>query len=377
MNPSGLVRLVRPGTPVVVLLVVAAYAMYELSAHDYLTGWSGLRWAADSVDYHAYYAAAGLDQGLAGVGYNLFGPLMLLYLTDGDPRAIFVLNIAVFLAGWAIAVNALPLRSLAFAALLAINPMIVVSLLAVNKEIIAFAATTMYAAWLFRKNRLYLLGALAFAFFVRWQFVLVLLVFEALRSPVNPFRERRLLTLTLVLAGLSAVYPFLDPYLGTVIAEEVRRRQAETSFGLLELANEIQRNFGYFLVAVPKILANWFGNMARVARLVYDLPGFDLHDLYNTFVIPLYQLAMCVVVGLLLVTRRFRLSDDLVYFGLFYSIVFALSMFIQYRYFLPVYLVFAMQLSLARDGEPRTFSGIDATEGGSHRPDDPRHTSIA
>lgn len=347
-------RLVRPGTPIVLLLVVAAYVVYEVSAHDYLTGWSNLRWAADSVAYQDYYTVAGLDQGLAGLSYNYFGPLVLLHLSGGDLRAILALNVFVFLTGWVIAGHALPLRSVAFAALLALNPMIFVSLLAVNKEIIAFAATMMYAAWLFKRNYAYLFGALACVFLVRWQFVLVLLAFEAMRSPLNPLRERRALTLILALAGLSAVYPFLDPYLGTVITEEVRQQQAATSFGLLELANEVQRNFGYFLVAIPKVLANWFGNMARVVRLAYDLPSFDLYDLYNTFVIPLYQLAMFVVVGLLLLTRRFRLSNDLVYFGIFYSIVFALSMFIQYRYFLPVYLVYALQLALGpdRDSQP-------------------------
>ncbi len=329
----------------IALYTGSAALVFFFFAEPYLTGNSDVRWAADSLDYILYYRNAGLDQSLIKLGQNLFGPLAILWLTDGDSYLVLGVNLLLYLLAWFVIVNNIAVnRSTLFFALSA-NPMLFVSLLAVNKEIVSFLVVALYAAYLSRRSAYFLVATLVAAVFVRWQHVLIILLFEIARISVAPVNSRRWVAAVLLIFGLTMIYPTLDAQLGGVTTEEVDEQQADTTFGLLEVANNIQRNYGYFVVVVPKVLSNWFGNLPRAVSAYLQLGDHDIKDVYNTFTITGHQLAMLGIFICLLWKKRFSLANDLNFFCIFYSVVYSLGVFIQYRYYFPVYLVFAIVLA--------------------------------
>jgi hypothetical protein len=327
------------------IFITSAIACFVIWVLPYLNGDSEVRWGADSLDYILYYETSGVDQTLIQLGQNLFGPIWILWLVNGSHVGVFALNVAMFLIGWFLVTNVLNVNRLVFFCLLAINPMLFASILTINKEIISFLVIAFYSVYLAKKGYLWLTLALLAAFFVRWQYVFIILLFELVRSPLNPFAHKRLHFLLLFVFLISLVYPSFDAQLGGVTTEMVDEQQASTSFGLLEVANNIQKSYAYFMVVIPKILSNWFGNLPRVANLFFNIDQFDVSDIYNTFVITGHQAAMTIVFMLIVIKRRFALSNDLIFFSLIYSIVYSLGMFIQYRYYFPVYIAFCIVLS--------------------------------
>ena len=114
--------------------------------------------------------------------------------------------------------------------------------------------------------------------------------------------------------------------------------------GLLAILNSLQRNFGFALAVIPKIALNWFGNLGRVWDVVEPGPDFDPSVLYNYALIG-HQLCMAGLTAYLVLRGRFRLSRALISLSILYSILFSLSLIIQYRYFFPVYGLFCLEAS--------------------------------
>jgi hypothetical protein len=353
MTSLAELRVPRGGL-LLLLLSLAAAAVFFVSGEAYLRGEGDLRWGADSLDYLEYYRLYELDswknflnpdQPLIQMGHNLLGPMVILALTRADARAVLALNIFLLLVSYIVIARTAPVRRLQFAFLLALNPLLFMSLLAVNKEILGLLASAFYAARLATRKRRWLLAAMPLALLVRWEHLVTILLFELAQSRLNPIARRRGMTILALLVAISLIYPFLHSQLGQLTTEIVEERQAATSFGLLGAANDVQRHFGYALVFVPKLLANWFGNLYRVAQVAFAPDRTDLADPYSTFGIIGHQIAMVAVVGGLLLRRRFRLSSDYIYFAVFYSLFYSTSMFIQYRYFYPIYPLLAIELS--------------------------------
>lgn len=329
----------------VCFFIILAVLVFIFFARPYLDGESDVRWAADSLDYIYYYQYAGLEQTLIQLGQNLFGPLAILQIVEGNHLSVLCINIAIYLTAWFVIVKNVEVNKLILFFALALNPMLFVSMLAVNKEIISFLVISLYAAYLSQDRFHWLILALVAAIFVRWQNVFIILIFELIRSPLNPLRTRRLAFLFLFVIAISIIYPSFDAQLGGVTTEMVDEQQASTTFGLLEVANNIQRNYGYFIVVIPKVFSNWFGNLPRVGNLFINLGEFDVYDIYNTFVITGHQAAMTIIFLILIFKKRLQLSNDLVFFSIIYSVVYSLGMFIQYRYYFPVYIAFCIVLS--------------------------------
>lgn len=347
---------VRTTTVLVFLYISVSALVFKHYALPYLVGNNDTRWAADSLDFIEYFNFGGLDQQLIQLGQNLFGPLVLLWIANGDNSAIFLLNILIFISAWFVIVNSINIdRNVLFFALV-LNPLLFFSLLAVNKEIIAFLVVALYAAYVCKGGKYYLFLALLGALFVRWQNVLIIVLFELARFSTHALGMRRRTFLFLVILVLSLVYPSLHSSLGSVTTEIVDERQAETSFGLLDAANSIQANYGYFAVLIPKALANWFGNLPRAFGAYLNPWAYDLTDPYSTFGITGHQLAMVGIFTLLMYRKRISLDNDLVFFAIFYTIIYSLGAFVQYRYYFPVYLIFA--IVLAQKGANRPYARI-------------------
>lgn len=333
---------IRASTVFIFLYLSINALVFKYQALPYLEGNNETRWAADSLDYIDYFNYGGLDQQLIQLGQNLFGPLVLLWVANGDSSVIYLANVLIFLTAWVVIVKHVDIDRKVLFLTLALNPLLFFSILAVNKEVVSFLVIALYAVYIFKGKINYLLLALIVALFVRWQNILILFLFEFARFSTYAFRIRRITFLFLVVLTLSFIYPFLHASIGGVTTEMVDERQSETSFGLLEVANGIQANYGYFAVLIPKVFANWFGNLPRAFGAYLTPWAYDLTDPYSTFGITGHQLAMLGIFGFLVYRKKFLLNNDLVFFAIFYTIVYSLGAFVQYRYYFPVYLIFCI-----------------------------------
>lgn len=278
------------------------------------------------------------------LSFNYFGPVLLLLLTDYNHGLIFLFNVLVFGASVIALARHYDFNRFWFALLVIINPITLLSLTTVNKEVLGFAGILYLLVYL-RSGRLgHLALAVLLAAMTRWQqvaFILILLPYlRFLRL------DRRLFTWGPVLALMiaSLLYPFVGrvfDFTGDTNATNIRNQFAQAG-GLVPLLNRLQENFLYWVAFIPKALLNYVGNFPRVTR-VFD-PN-DTADFYNRMLVG-HQLAMLVVLVALLWRRTFRAARMETQIILIYSIFYCISLAISYRYFYPIYPVFLLLLTL-------------------------------
>ena len=338
---------------VIALVLLGCVFLYVVGI-DALEGRSDFVFFADSETYHdaARGDLAGFD-GIAdsiAVSANYLGPLLVLKLALQNYYAVLFINAGLFFASVASIARSLKLDPLRFALLLLMNPLMVSSLLSVNKEIISLVFLALLLHALARRAWLALLAAMAVSLLVRWQLLVFVLALYAMISPVNPLRRHRMLTLGLLLAGLSALYVQLASVFEPIRAVlDVSAAEYEGS-GLQEALQGYQDIGLYWLVFPLKSASLLFAAGLHFERLLAPA------DLYNDIWQPLHSLMTLVLFIALLKTRRMRLANDLVYLSVIYLAVFAMSPIYAPRYFLPVYFLWAAALA-PRYGSVVLFPG--------------------
>lgn len=340
--------------------VAAALVLFVLVVRPSLEGTLPLRMVADSGVYLALVTALGADPGrLISIGANYLGPFLILRLTNSDHLMVALVNCGVFLLSYRAVVRNFDLDRRKFVALLCLNPMLGISLLSVNKEILAFACAAFMACFLVSARRWHLAAALIFSVLARWQMTLVIVILVLARSRLNPFARYRAVTLAILVGLVSVLYP---PVLRLVLAPALEGQFIASQFastaGLTGLLASIQDHYGFFLVLIPKLLLSYFGNLLRLFDFVVRPDTIDYSDVYNNIVVLGHQLCMALVFFLALRKRKFTLTSENVYFLAVYSIVFAISVLISYRYFFPLYLLVCIDLCRRRADAQTEFEVV-------------------
>jgi hypothetical protein len=361
---------VRKSNLALVAYLGLAFVVFALLVRPSLEGASGLRVTADSQMYVELMTALLTNPAqLISVAGNYLGPFLILRLAGSDPVTVALLNCGLFLLSYRVMVRTFDLDRRRFVALLCVNPMVVISLLSVNKEILAFASAAFAAGALASGRRWQMAAALALSILARWQMTLVLLVLLLVRSRLNPFVRHRGVTLALAVALVSVLYPaVLRPVLAPALETHFTATQSASTAGLTELFAAVQDHYGYFLVLVPKLIFSYFGNVFRMLDYVVRPDRLDYADVYNNVVVLGHQLCMVYVCFLALRKRRLTLASENVYFAAVYSVVFGISVLISYRYFFPVYLLLCIELCRRAAGRgpgaaPRTPSPSASGDG--------------
>jgi Glycosyl transferase family 2 len=319
-------------------------------------------WADTTV--YLEYARSEVDTDLLSLHGNYVGPVLLIRALEFNNLAVVFVNSALLLVCFAYTTRRLPVRPGLFAFCLAINPMTFASLLALNKEIVALAGMLVFACYLRDRRPAAFIVAVALSLFARWHQALLMVMFAALSWRGFPWRRRAAFWgIAAVLIGVTIVSPLIsfDVFgVSTTLAA-----QQERAGGLLRQLNDLQRSFGYVLVVFPKVVINWFGNLARVHDVFDPGPDFDPLNLYNYAVVG-HQVSMLALFLFILAKGRFRLRYPLVGFAVFYSVAFAANLLIQYRYFYPVYGLFCL-VAAARAGPANEGSRPAGGEAGDLR----------
>jgi hypothetical protein len=328
------------------LLLAGVFFFFAINDTYYINNES-FSLGADSSTY--YNAAINWDFGITpafALNYNYLGPLLVLLVAEMNNLKVFCINSALLLIAYFCLVHTFKLNRKKFIILLIINPMLIASLLLVNKEILGLFSIAMFLCFLETKSWKFLIGALVFAFLTRWQEALVIIVFLILVSPVNIFRKNRAFTIILLVSAITLVYPyFLSPILGGVVDDATIERQTQSAFGFATILNSLQDNYLFFVALIPKILANLFGNVFRFFGYILNPNSINFYDLYNSFVVLGHQIAMFLLTIMMFTKRSITLKSDEIYFSLIYLILFSISLMVQYRYIFPLYILFCVVLA--------------------------------
>jgi hypothetical protein len=343
---SGISKIKKYKIYVGVYLLWALCIFFIFIGDDYFTNYS-YRFDADAVGYVEILDRFESYWTLFGLTHNSLGPILILLLSGNNNLIVFFINISLLLTLISVVIRTYGdnLRKVNFTLLLLLNPLLLGSLLTVNKEILGLTSLAMLANHVETKSKFSLIFSLVLSFITRWQMFFVVVLFYILKSKINPLKNKRLAVVITLCIALSLALPSL-----TFIAADIYsiNQQSEKVFGVLELLMRLQNSYLYFLAVVPKILSNLFGNIFRVFTFILNPESIDINDIYNNVFILGHQLVMFLLTAYIFIRKKFTLSLDIAFFAAIYLIIYSTSPSIQYRYMFPLYIIFCIMFSLRR-----------------------------
>jgi hypothetical protein len=230
-----------------------------------------------------------------------------------------------------------------FLGLLALNATTTISLISVNKEIVDLLAVSIFIYAIRRRHISLLLLALLLASLNRFEVSLAMLVFLFVTSKLNPWRQKRALTLGALIIGISVTLPLLASESLNVHIEDASGGHAVVWLDYLEM------HYLYGLAVIPKIAENLFAEIIDIQKFHAYL---EFSDIANTYILFFNNLATAIVLGILVRKRAFVLKNDLIYFAAIGWIVMAIALVIQPRYFYFAYVLLCLQATQMRTGGP-------------------------
>jgi hypothetical protein len=329
---------------IIVLTVCGSLVAFVLVVNPSLKDENNYRIGADSK---FYLWGAGLVRdnpsgsnydappSLVAVGSNLLGPILIATVFRDNFSILcfnyFVLFCAIYCVRLTRCVDCAVLSIL-----LLVNPLILVSVLTLNKEILAVAASMLLYCYLDRrrKSRLLLAMLLTISLLARWEHLLLVLIFLVITSQKSRFNQHRGMALIAIILLITVCYPFISGFINLSFGSEPL--EGSTIVKLTDL----QAHFLYLVVAIPKLLMNLYGGMVGFLRNAED--GTDI---YNVFVVPWGCLVNAVVTMWFLLKRRGGLSRDMLFFAAIYGVILSASPFVQTRYFIPIYVILCVEIA--------------------------------
>jgi hypothetical protein len=231
-----------------------------------------------------------------------------------------------------------------FVGLLLLNATTTISLLSVNKEIVDLLAVSIFFFARRRHRNGVLLLALMLALFNRFEVCIVMLLFLLAESKLNPWRQRRVVTIAVLIAALSVMLPlFVSESLNEQFAG-VSEAHSIAWLGTLEM------HYLYAVAVFPKI-----GNMLFGALIVHPFKMetyYVYSDIANSSILYSNNLATMVVFVILAWKRRLSVRLDLIYFAMLGFIIMAVTMTTVQRYIYFAYVLLCLLAAQTEAEEP-------------------------
>jgi len=206
--------------------------------------------------------------------------------------------------------------------LLLINPAIIASLSGPNKEITAFISIIFIINYILEKRLRYLFFALIFAFFTRFEMILVILGFLFFKR----YKKKRQYILFSLLILATTLVIYFSPNYGFQIFTVFNKRDG--SLGIVYEMAELNKMGLYLITFMPKLVLDLFGEVLVLNPLL--LQGQSLF-------IYLSQIQFLFLIAVIIKRKKMTLENKFFLFLLLYSIMFTIPAFIQHRYFVPIY----------------------------------------
>jgi hypothetical protein len=301
---------------------------------------SGTYWEASGVrtTNFADRIAAGAD-----ASSNLFGPVLEAELLRTDFN-VAVFNCLLFVFCLSILRSTPQFDRGTFLLLMMMNPFLIVSMITLNKEIFALSGILVFVRYTGAKRfrAVWLAIALVLSLFARWQQVLVLLLYVLYQSKISPVRGRPRWGVAITVLGFTVgyglIYRLVPFFFAALLA------QAEGGHTILILDN-IQANFGFPLVAIPKIMMNCLGRFVTPAYFLRDYFFGDFSDWLGQIILPVHTLLLSVLLAGMMFSRKLRLQHAPVYLLVLYLLMTAVNPMVQPRYEYAAYVLLCLEAS--------------------------------
>jgi hypothetical protein len=353
--------------PVRVWLVVGLFVVYLIVS--YCIFFEAIAPVADfrfqpaiAADSGAYWDASGVrtinfaEQQYEGAdaGSNLLGPVIEAEVLRTDLN-VALFNCLLFVMCLSILRSMPEFDRATFLLLMMANPFLLASLISLNKEIFALAGIVVFVRYTSAKRfRFWWLAlALGLSLFARWQQVFVLLIYVVYESRISPLRNHRRRGIAVTLLGFTVLYGIVFHLAPFLIAALLA--QAEAGHTILILDN-IQGNFGFPLVVIPKILMNCMGRFITPGYFLHSYATEDFTNWRDQFFMQIHTLLLTVLLVGMFFTRKLRLRHPPVYLLALYLLMTAVNPMVQPRYEYAAYVLLCLEASryfrLGLDNQP-------------------------
>jgi len=325
--------------------VAVTFALFFWWIGPTLDGHSGQHIAADSSTY--LYFAESLRSGkpnplvvvaLSSFPNTLWSPVLLAFVLK-NTFAIVIADYAMFFLSLVLLRKSVRFELWIFLGLFLLNATTTISLLSVNKEIFDLLAVSMFLFATSRRHYGTLFLALLLALFNRFEVGLVMLLYLAANSRFNPMRKRRVLTLVALIVCLSVSLP-----LAASKSLDTRYEEAHSG-GAVAWLDSLEIHYMYGVAVIPKVAENLFGEMVNADKW----RTYDTSDIANSYILLSNNLATALVFVVLIARRKLTMQSDLIYLAALGSVIMAVSLVIQPRYFYFVYLLLCLQAASVTD----------------------------
>ncbi len=330
-----------------VLLALVTYYFFIYQTNYFNNGDTSMRIDADALNYFEasrYYDELGL---ILIVNPNMLGPILIIKALDSNPFLILLLNLSILFLIMKVTFANSAIDPLKFTLLLLLNPLLLPSVLTVNKEIISLASIALLLAYLNNRKVMYLLFAILIAFFARWQLILLIMLVAVLLN----LRRIKLMSIPnrgIVLLSLFVLNMLIPVFLSNIVNiydANTKETQEAALGGVMNKLNNMQNSFLFFLAVIPKILFNLFGNLLKPISLITNFSKYDFKDLYNNVFLLGHQYMNFILLIYVFMKKKISISQDEVLVFLMYCILYSMGPLIQYRYFFPLYIIICYLLS--------------------------------
>jgi hypothetical protein len=307
--------------------------------------------AADSATYWnlsgekagIFSSQGSTDSPDSGLGNNTVGPVgeARLFRTDFG-----VLACNVMLLGFALwTVGSMPVFDRpTFVALLLLNPLLISALITLNKEIFCITGMVLFVKYLNAKGIRFhwLLLAVFISYAGRWQQAAIMLMMAAFESRVSPIRGKRHYGVLIACLIFTLAYTVIYQTFPNLIAGLLAQASAGHTIVILD---NIQGYFGFPLVVLPKIALAVMGRFITPGYFVKEYWAADFSNWHDQVFLAIHEFVTTLLLVVLLVFRKLKLSEEPVYPLYLYLMLIAVSPMIQPRYEYPAYVLLCLQAS--------------------------------
>lgn len=327
---------------ILAIYTAAATVVFVQIVNPSLTGDTSEHIAADSATY--MYMADVLREhrddprvyaAMATFPNTLWMPVGIAYVLKST-LLIVLFNAILFCAAVSLYRRIVPLDTIRFCLLLALNATTVISIMSVNKEIVDLFVLALFYFSLVRKHRLLLAISLLLALLNRYEVFIALIIFMLARTRMNPWRTRRWRTLAALLLAFSILLPLSASH-----SLAYRFEEAEGG-GLVTVLDQMEIHFLFFVASMPKIAENLFGALLSPGMFA----RFGELDIANSWILLLNNIATVFVLVRLGLRRRLTrhaIELDWMYLMAIISVVMSVALVIQPRYFYLVYVILCLE----------------------------------
>jgi hypothetical protein len=172
------------------------------------------------------------------------------------------------------------------------------------------------------------------------------MLFVFLQREGSYLKRNPRVSLGVVVALLTVMYTLIAKLPGSGIGAFTQYARGANTIAKL---NDIQSNFGFPLVLLPKIILDLFGELLRPMTFVKEYADLGLGDIHSIFIIPLFSIAYLSLLYIAWRRRMLTPRNPAIMLTMIYMIVTAVAPFVQPRYNFFGYVLVALQLSKKPD----------------------------